>query len=273
MALLYNDSLVKQLKRPWNWAGISRHLFRDSINNFRRRRRPNRAGSHVRFDHVITETLQCIGANFETQASHFQEHGWAYVEDFFTPRIYENVLVGWPSLAFFELKPDLAKSYDRGPNWTLESDRAGMMGIDPCFYNGFQSLLMEGFVKRVADFVGDQQRRQLSSLASAWARGGHHLLPHVDNASKRGKSAVVNFVIFVDGTFPPLASGGTSLFRTNTYKEPLFVPKSLQNTALVYDTSANYFHGFPKVAFRKYSKRIIAQYSTVDDKVLRQSSS
>jgi hypothetical protein len=68
-------------------------------------------------------------------------------------------------------------------------------------------------------------------------------------------------VIFVDGSTPVESSGATSIYATNSYEKPIFIPTSLTNTALVYETGRFIYHGFPKVGRGKFSKRLIAQYS------------
>jgi hypothetical protein len=239
-------------------------VFRDQIHFGRRltRRLHRSAGSEVIHVELRKETnsTALISNCLEAQARHFCEHGWAYLEDFFSSKVYEDILQGWRSRRYFSMKADLAKSYDRGPRWTPKNPRVER-GIDQRFYSGFVALAQPEFATRVEAFVGDNQPRHCSSTGSAWARSGHHLLPHVDNASRHGALAVINFVIFVDGRRPSIKSGGTSTFQDNTFDRPVCVPTTLQNSAIVYGTGISVFHGFPKVGFRKFSKRIVCQFS------------
>lgn len=263
MAFNINPALVLALKSPRNWRGILRHRLRKQINRSRSYR-----GSRVvaRSSHSASSIRQYrldegITNEFEKQSEHFQKHGWAYVPNFFDPEIHQAILSAWPSLNYFKVGSDPTKSYDKGPRWTASDAHVPSPGIDPEFYVGFQCLASREFEARVSQFCGDGVRRVNSSLASAWARTGSLLLPHIDDVWQFGRGAVINFVVFVDGTKPVEQSGATSIYSTNEFTSPIFVPPNLTNTALVYETGRFIYHGFPQVGRGRFSKRLIAQYS------------
>lgn len=266
MAFNINPGLVLALKSPQNWRGVLRHRFRYQINSARMRRQRG-AGSKItewtsgrsRFDlnRGVTEEL-------ERQAKHFAENGWAYVTDFFTEEIHRAVLAAWPPISSFTVGSDPTKSYDKGPKWS--SDQAGgtSAGVQADFYLGFEALLTVEFQTRVSKFCGDGVTRVNSGLGSAWARPGSLLLPHIDDVWQFGRGAVINFVVFIDGSEPSANSGATAIYSTNTFDQPIFIPPKLLNTALVYETGRFIYHGFPQVGRGKFSKRLIAQYSPKD---------
>jgi len=214
----------------------------------------------------ITVGPDAITAEFDAQKAHFEEHGWAYVPQFFSTDIHRALLAAWPDLAHFSIGANPIKSYDKGPAWSGGSIGEFRQGIDPDFYLGFLSLLSQDFGNRVSRFCKDGVPRVNSSLGSAWARTGSLLLPHIDDVWRFGQGAVVNFVIFVDGTSPVERSGATAIYATNTFSEPIFIPPNLTNTALVYETGRMIYHGFPQVGRGNFSKRIIAQYSPVNQR-------
>lgn len=78
------------------------------------------------------------------------------------------------------------------------------------------------------------------------------------------ESLVVNRIIFVEGSSPPIQSGGTSLFRDSTFDQRLFVPPSLNNTALENSTGSDLYHRFPMVGRRQIRKRIVLNFQPVD---------
>lgn len=224
MAIGINEDLLAAVREPSNWRGIFRHKSRKLINASRslRRAKPHQTFELDRLDLTLIGTE--ITQEFESQKDHFKEYGFAYVPNFFRQDFYKKVLAAWPKLAYFEMRADPSKSYDRGIDAILNSEGRGLVGINPDFYLAFRVLASEAFERRVSEFCGDDTSRFNSSLAVSWARTGSHLLPHMDNASRHGVSAVVNFVVFVDGTEPSISSGGTSIFRTNTYVDPIMIP-------------------------------------------------
>lgn len=263
MAFNLNPALVLGLKSAKNWRGLARHRFRAHINLIRS---GLKSSDNVKHNEIfgITNRQQIrdgISQNFEAQSEHFREHGWAYIPDFFSKDIHHAILAAWPLLRYFTVGSDPTKSYDKGPRWSEGNRRDLCKGINPNFYLGFECLLDETFEARVTQFCDDGIRRVNSSLASAWARSGSLLLPHIDDVWQFGRGAVLNFVIFVDGTTPVARSGATAIYATNDFTKPIFVPPNLSNTALVYETGRFIYHGFPMVGRRKFSKRLIAQYS------------
>lgn len=263
MAFNINPTLVLALKSRKNWRGVLRHRLRRQINSVRSRRQRGIGTSNLesfsgssRFDldRGVTDA-------FEKQAEHFAKNGWAYITDFFTDEVHHAVLTAWPPISSFTVGSDPTKSYDKGPNWSGGLAGGISAGAQADFYLGFQALLTTNFQTRVSQFCGDGVTRVNSGLGSAWARSGSLLLPHIDDVWQFGRGAVINFVIFIDGSEPALSSGATAVYSSNTFEKPIFIPPKLTNTALVYETGRFIYHGFPQVGRGKFSKRLIAQYS------------
>ncbi|MCH7979581.1 MAG: FAD-dependent oxidoreductase [Acidobacteria bacterium] len=55
-------------------------------------------------------------------------------------------------------------------------------------------------------------------------------------------------------------SGGLSIIKDNAFSEVIFEPGRLQNTALIYDSGASFFHGFKPIARGKFRWAIAAQF-------------
>ena len=261
MAHDLNPDLVAGIRSVSNWRGIARHKSRRVINLSRRLSQTVsfRGGSTEK---VLLSFKDPIAANFDLQADHYRQTGWAFVQEFFTAEVFEAVQTNWPGLRWFQHKGDPTKSYDFGPRWTKRS-KTYVRGINPAFYSGFESLCSDDFARRVTDFCGDGRSRVTGGPTAVWARQGSHLLPHLDDMSKF-ESSVVNIIIFVEGTAPSIESGGTSLFYDNTYEKPMFIPPSLTNSALIYSTGSEFYHGFPRVARGKFSKRIVLNFQPID---------
>lgn len=263
MAFDVNPALVLNLKSIENWRGLIRHRLRNQINSVRSwtKSLETRGMRRQLTNSDVYDLTDSISEEFEAQAVHFRNHGWAYVPKFFSQDVHQGILESWPSLSHFSVGSDPTKSYDKGPRWPGGAVGEISSGIPSDFYLGFRALISEEFQNRVSSFCNDGTRRINTSLATAWARVGSLLLPHIDDVWQFGRGAVINFVIFIDGTEPVSESGATAIYATNDYGQPIFIPTELRNTALVYETGRLIYHGFPRVGRGKFSKRLIAQYS------------
>lgn len=56
-------------------------------------------------------------------------------------------------------------------------------------------------------------------------------------------------------------SGELMLSRDPDQKDVLFIPPTLHNACLMYDALANFYHGFPPVAFKKKRLVVTASFS------------
>lgn len=263
MAWDIHPDYLRELRGPRNWRGIYRHKLRRLINWKRSQQQKAIAKQRRNTPLVCNLSSHIVSNSFEQTKEFFNNFGYAYIPDFFIPDSYSKVLAAWPELPFFRVAADPSKSYDRGPTLSdIETQR--ILGVPPNFYACLQDIASSSFCERVSNYCPDGIPRFCSSISSSWARVGSHLLPHKDNAAKHGDDTVINFIIFVDGSTPAIHSGGTSLFRSNTYASPVLVPSTLRNSALVYGTGRQFHHGFPRLKMRKYSKRIIAQFSPIN---------
>jgi hypothetical protein len=263
MAWDIHPEYLRAIRGPRNWRGIYRHKLRRLINWKRSKQQKSIVRERVKLPLTSNLGSHVVSSSFEQTKEFFNSFGYAYIPDFFLPDSYSKVLAAWPELPFFRIKADPSKSYDRGPTLSdFETQR--ILGVSPNFYACLEYIASKWFCQRVSNYCADGIPRVCSSIGSSWARVGSHLLPHKDNAAKHGDDTVVNFIIFVDGSSPAIHSGGTSLFRSNTYVDPVLIPSTLRNSALVYGTGRQLHHGFPRLKMRKYSKRIIAQFSPID---------
>jgi len=260
MAWDIHPDYLRAIRSPLNWRGIFRHKLRRLIN-WKRSQQRKAIAKHPRNTPLVSRLGSCtVSASFEQTKEFFHSFGYAYIPDFFLPDSYTKVLAAWPELPFFRMLADPSKSYDRGPTLP-DNETDWILGVSPNFYACLQDIASDWFCERVSNYCADGVPRVCSGVGASWARVGSHLLPHKDNAAKHGNDTVINFIIFVDGSTPAIHSGGTSLFRSNLYSEPILIPSTLRNSALVYGTGRQFHHGFPRVKMRKFSKRIIAQFS------------
>ena len=76
-------------------------------------------------------------------------------------------------------------------------------------------------------------------ISTTYAEENSFLAPHKDGIFKE-KTIRINFIYFVDGIDnDPISSGATGFYKDNEFKEPLFIPKTIKNSCLVYNNSFN----------------------------------
>jgi hypothetical protein len=52
----------------------------------------------------------------------------------------------------------------------------------------------------------------------------------------------------------------TSLYKDNEYRDIIFEPKTLNNSLLIYKSSGEFYHGFPKTDKRAFRYSVNIQY-------------
>lgn len=201
--------------------------------------------------------LNNIKLNFSTESSkHLLEHGWCFIENFCDKENHNLVRENFPSEFFFNFKPTSIKYYARGFRSIKKSK--------PKLIDSFLSLndFYEFLNSKIADelfsvFLNDKDKNySCYSITSSYLKKNNFLIPHQDGiASKSNTKMIYNFIYFIDGNNENAEySGATGIFRDNEFQSPIFIPKNLKNTCLVYNSTDNFYHGFKlveKFGFRK----------------------
>jgi len=260
MAIDFDPTLLRWSRSIRNWRGLGRHYASPLVGFYRRTRRKQTLGNSGGSTPSPHPANLNSATAFEIEGD-FRRNGWAYIPEFFDNSTHQQLLLAWPELAWFEPpRTSFEKSYDTFGGWTAHRKSRTDL-IDPFVYSIFELLFAESTAQLVTDMARDNTKRVAANASMSWARIGSYLLPHRDSNSE-GDGSWINFIIFVDGATPPLQSGGTSFFKTNRYDQPIFVPRTLRNSAVVYDTRGSFYHGFPPVARGGFSKRIICNFAS-----------
>lgn len=260
MAIDFDPALLRWSRSVWNWRGLWRHYSSPVVGLYRRTRRKSLKGRAQRASPSSRPAQFYSATKFEVEGD-FRKNGWAYIPEFFDQSTHQQLLAAWPNIVWFDPpRTSFEKSFDTFGGWAAHRKDQSKL-IDPYIYNVFELLFSEDTAQLVTEIAQDSTRRAAANASLSWARSGSYLLPHRDSNSEADGSWM-NFVIFVDGATPSLQSGGTSFFRTNRYDQPIFVPSTLRNSAIVYDTRGSFYHGFPPVARGGFSKRIICNYAS-----------
>jgi hypothetical protein len=204
----------------------------------------------------------------EACAPHFREHGWAFIDPYYEKTFFGELLAGWPRREFFAPMHNPLKSYDFGFRWLRANPRTDFIERFPALHAAYQMMQSPEMGRRITEICGDGIQRSCYSMTSTWATAGSGLIPHRDSFGTVPHDKVtggfVNFVVFVDANGTPPHAGGTCILGDNEFKNVIFEPHNLRNTALIYQKEAAFYHGFKPLARGAYRWAIIAEFCDVD---------
>ena len=254
---LLSCELVRSFGSLRNWRVALRRLGSPLIHSWRLSRRrvtltPQR---------TLPSTLQSRAAPpLGGLASDFGREGWVYVETFLPIDLHHMLLEQWPAryqLDPFTFKGHL-KAYDKGLRWPAEDRSEYSSGLREVY----EFLSSDAVCAELTSMAADGVPRGLRGAMCSYATTGSQLIPHRDGISTQLRpSTWINIILFVAASGEGWESGGTSMLRTNDFSKPVFVPRRLQNTALIYSIHTNgLYHGFPPLQRGHWRKAITAKY-------------
>ena len=89
---------------------------------------------------------------------------------------------------------------------------------------------------------------------------GSEVVPHQDGIKNDPRaSAFINIVFFINGTGGK-NSGNLSLSRDNELEDLTVESKNLRNACLIYDSMADFYHGFRAVERDKFRWAITSEF-------------
>jgi len=59
-------------------------------------------------------------------------------------------------------------------------------------------------------------------------------------------------------------SGGTGIYEDNNFQKPIIKPTTLKNSCLIYNSSANFFHGYKVLNKNCFRKALTFQFLPED---------
>lgn len=191
-----------------------------------------------------------------------QSEGWCFIKNFLDEESYKMMIDSWPNKNFFKLRSKSIKYFSTGfycknKSMPLNLENYKFLKL---FYNYLNGQEAESII---SNFLGDKKQNfTCYSIASSISEKNNYLAPHRDGiASKNMGNKVYNFIYFVDGNNEIAEySGATGIYQDNEFKNPIFIPKNLRNTCLVYDSTDRFFHGFKTMSNSGYRKVITFQF-------------
>jgi hypothetical protein len=187
----------------------------------------------------------------------FRDNDWVFVENFLEEKYFQWLTTSWPPSYHFRPMHQVEKSYDNGlidPKFTLSRN--------PALAEFQKYVSSPAFSNTIMDLCGDNIRRSFGRIIAGRAYGGSRLVPHLDAVANdigpTGTNENVNIIFFVQATGGP-DSGGTCVLSGNEWKDLVFEPVNLTNSALIYKMGTTY-HGFRKMRRGTFRKTLIFNF-------------
>jgi hypothetical protein len=198
----------------------------------------------------------------------YNKKNFIFIENFIDIDFYNKLINDFPNKMYFKHKNDPTKFYYWGFEYLSELINDKYLNFDgqllskfafvEKYYNFILSNLFSENFKKMIQLKDTKSEFSLKvlSINATYADSGAFLIPHKDSAYLLDSSELVhNCIHFIDGDDSNIEeSGGTGLYLDNEFQKKVFIPSTLKNSLLVYNTKANLFHGFnfiKKNSFRK----------------------
>jgi len=191
--------------------------------------------------------------------------GFLFVENFLEDASYQALLENWPKKRWFEpLKfRQNGKSYDSGLRWNDATNRFDeSIRQNRAIFDLYQQFRSLEFCNNLSAISKDGIKRKNFSLLLTQSYSHSYLTPHQDSMGPDTKvnESLINIIFFVEANGEGWEAGGTSIFADATFNNPILVPQNLNNSVLLYRTSDQVWHGFPRIKFGKFRKTLLAHY-------------
>ena len=244
------------------WRGIS-SPFRRRLRVFLRSRS---RGDLIKLSLDDENKIICSQFTVDKITS-FRNQGWLFIEDFLPNDLYVQLASEWPRTRWFQpLKStEVSKTYDSAFKIYVKSEPEAM--VPKALSHVYRFLSSKEFESQISSLSldsGSMQCYWLTTINSYWGSG---LAPHRDtpDIDRSGRDRRINIIYFVDSNGEGWEAGGTAILATNNFLEPIFIPRRLKNSLLIYETGAPFFHGFPPIKFGKFRRVLTAHYKTSEE--------
>lgn len=263
MAIDIDARVQRALARHPNilWRGIS-SPFRRYLRVFLKSRSRSNL---IQLSLDIENEIICDQFNAD-EVAFFHDHGWLFIEDFLPNELYLRLASGWPSKRWFQplSKSEVSKTYDSAFKIYVKNEPDALVPMALSHvYRFFSSKEFESQIASLSLNSEPMQCYWLTTINSYWGSGlaPHRDTPEIDSS---GRDRRINIIYFVDSNGEGWEAGGTAILKTNNFSEPVFIPKKLKNSLLIYETGAPFFHGFPPIKFGKFRRALTAHFQPVN---------
>lgn len=212
----------------------------------------------------------------------YQDKNYIYIENFINNDSYNQLNQNFPSKKiYYKLKNDPTKFYYWGFEYLksksfLDNDN----NLLKCFpelkfyYDFLNTKNFFNSIDLLLNKAGFKNTYQIVSLNCTLAFENSFLIPHKDTSYIADYSELTfykqihNIIHFIDGNDSDIGfSGGTALFADNEFNHVVDAPKTLKNSAVIYNTKADYYHGFNFMKKNMFRKAIGIQVEHIAEKI------
>ncbi len=221
----------------------------------------------VRNKQSISFPIFVNNKNLIEKAKELDTNGWCFIENFLDDESYLKIKNNWPKNFFLKFKNNPIKFYYIGleyietyPKKFLDLDKK-IISIYPELENYYKYLLsnkMQNFV----NMLTNKNDFKCHSIACTTSWPKSFLAPHVDTiAVEDDFKNTINCLHFIDGNDDEIEySGATGIYEDNEFKKKIFIPSSLRNSVLIYNSKINFYHGFNVMKKNTFRKAIGFQF-------------
>lgn len=196
----------------------------------------------------------------EKASQELQSKGYVFIENFFEEKSHENLLKSWPNINYFDHTKKITKTYSVGFQYRGNDFSKIFTNFSKYngFYKAYEFLISNEFKKFYNKLLlFENQNYLISNISSSMATNGANLICHQDGIVNSEKKNPFQCIYFVDGYDQnPILGGATGLYNENNFNSPIFIPKSIKNSLIIFANSKQFYHGFktidcPKGVYRK----------------------
>jgi hypothetical protein len=213
--------------------------------------------------------------NLTKYKEQYNSENFTFIESFFDTNTYNKLCDSFPHEVFFNFPSSGSKFYKfslesiwiRDDNSTTFNSSNGIEFFDiyPSYRNFFDFLNSPEMADTVKILTGSQNVK-LYSITLNRCQEGSFLAPHQDTVAKNrepGEKVMINIIYFLlAGGASPENSGGTGIYNDNEFNSPKFIPTNLRNSALIYNSTDSFYHGFDVMSPGSFRWAITSQFKT-----------
>ena len=236
------------------------YLIKYSLVNFKRKifRFVNVIFSKKINDNLVKFSVNLDKKSIEKISNDLKTKNFSFIENFLTEESYEYLIKNWPDINYFNHKKQIIKHYNTKREWPTKNK---FSKFNYCvelknFITYLLSNEFQNIYNKIIDF--EDKDYEIYAISSTMATRDSYLIPHIDGVIKeKQKFKNYNFIYFIDGyDEDPSLGGGTGFYKDNEFQLPIFIPKTLKNSILIYNQTEDFYHGFktirsPKNIYRK----------------------
>jgi hypothetical protein len=279
MAVRISIKLLKKNKLLFSYKRAPINTFLFKLNRHIKERLRLRSREKIltknsklksRNDIIIKSGAGLSEKSIAKSAKDFADNNFTFLEDVFDRKSHKILCDSFPDDVFFDSPANGAKFYNWSSDarWIETNSEAQLNSQFFSLHPELRSLyrfLDSDEIRAKIEMLTKTSPARLYSVAATKAKSGSYLAPHIDSIidENAGESALtmINIIYFLNaGGAKPEKCGGTGIYKDNEFKNPVFIPSTLINSALIYNSTQDFYHGFDVMAPGTFRLALAFQY-------------